>query len=64
MHYHEVTLLGTYHHAPRYIARALAILAEGRWPWRDLCGPVIGLDELPDALAGRLGRHPKFTVIP
>jgi L-iditol 2-dehydrogenase len=64
VHYHEVTLLGTYHHAPRYIARALEILAEGRWPWRDLCGPVIGLEELPDALAGRLGRHPKFTVIP
>jgi L-iditol 2-dehydrogenase len=64
VHYDEVTLLGTYHHAPRYLARALELLAEGRWPWRDLCGPVIGLDELPDALSGRRGPHPKFTVIP
>jgi L-iditol 2-dehydrogenase len=64
VHYDELTLLGTYHHAPRYLARALEILAERRWPWEELCGPVIGLDELPDALAGRLGPHPKFTVVP
>jgi L-iditol 2-dehydrogenase len=64
VHYDEVTLLGTYHHAPRYLAVALDLLAEARWPWRELCGPVIGLDELPDALAGRLGAHPKFTVLP
>jgi L-iditol 2-dehydrogenase len=64
VHYDEVTVLGTYHHAPRYLARALDILADGGWPWGELCGPVIGLDELPDALAGRLGSHPKFTMIP
>lgn len=64
VHYEEVTLVGTYHHAPRFLARALELLAEGRRPWRELCGPVIGLDDLPDALAGRLGPHPKFTVIP
>jgi L-iditol 2-dehydrogenase len=64
VHYDEVTLLGTYHHAPRYLARALEVLDERRWPWEELCGPVIGLDELPDALAGRLGSHPKFTVVP
>jgi L-iditol 2-dehydrogenase len=64
VHYEEVVLLGTYHHAPRYVARALEILAEARWPWRELCGPVIGLDDLPHALAGRLGAHPKFTVLP
>jgi len=64
VHYDEVTLLGTYHHAPRYLVQALELLAQGRWPWRELCGPAIGLDELADALAGRLGRHPKFTVVP
>jgi L-iditol 2-dehydrogenase len=64
VHYDEVTLLGTYHHAPRYVARALEILAGARWPWQELCGPVIGLDELPDALAGRLGFHPKFMMLP
>jgi L-iditol 2-dehydrogenase len=64
VHYDELTLLGTYHHAPRFLAGALEILAEGHWPWGELCGPLIGLDELPDALAGRLGPHPKFTVVP
>jgi L-iditol 2-dehydrogenase len=64
VHYEEVTLLGTYHHAPRYIAEALATLAEGRWPWAELCGPAISLDQLPDALAGRLGPPvaPKYRV--
>jgi L-iditol 2-dehydrogenase len=66
VHYEGVRVLGTYHHSPRYIARALAVLAEGAWPWAELCGPAIGLDELPDALAGRLHDPvpPKYTVVP
>jgi L-iditol 2-dehydrogenase len=64
VHYEEVTLLGTYHHAPRYLARALQTLTARGWPWERLCGPEIGLEELPAALAGRLGTHPKFTVLP
>jgi L-iditol 2-dehydrogenase len=54
VHYEEVTLLGTYHHAPRYLARALAVLAAAEHPWHELRGPEIALDQLPDALAGRL----------
>jgi L-iditol 2-dehydrogenase len=54
VHYEEVTLLGTYHHAPRYLAHALEILAAGEHPWAELAGPEITLDQLPDALAGRL----------
>jgi L-iditol 2-dehydrogenase len=66
VHYDEVTLTATYHHAPRYLARALQILAAAEWPWAELCGPVIDLDALPDALAGRLAEHPpaKYTVLP
>ena len=66
VHYDQVTLTGTYHHAPRYLARALEILAELAWPWPQLCGPVIELDALPDALAGRLHEPPpaKYTVLP
>ena len=66
VHYDQVTLTGTYHHAPRYLARALEILAEAAWPWPELCGPVIELDALPDALAGRLHEPPpaKYTVLP
>jgi L-iditol 2-dehydrogenase len=54
VHYEEVTLLGTYHHTPAYLGRALEVLAGGEWPWAELAGPEIGLDALPDALAGRL----------
>ena len=66
VHYDQVTLTGTYHHAPRYLARALEILAERAWPWPELCGPVIELEALPDALAGRLHEPPpaKYTVLP
>ena len=66
VHYEQITLLGTYHHAPRYLARALEILAAGEWPWAELLGPEIGLDALPDALAGRLRDPPpaKYTVLP
>ena len=66
VHYEEVRLVGTYHHAPRYLARALGILAQAAWPWPELCGPVIALDALPDALAGRLHDPPpaKYTVLP
>jgi L-iditol 2-dehydrogenase len=66
VHYEEVRVLGTYHHAPRYLARALSVLAEGAWPWPELCGPRIGLDELPAALAGRLHQPvpPKYSVLP
>jgi L-iditol 2-dehydrogenase len=66
VHYEEVRVLGTYHHAPRYLARALAVLAEAARPWAELCGPRIGLDELPAALAGRLDDPvpPKYTVVP
>ena len=66
VHYDEVTLTGTYHHAPRYLARALEILAAGEWPWEELLGPEIALEALPDALAGRLHDPPpaKYTVLP
>jgi L-iditol 2-dehydrogenase len=66
VHYDQVTLTGTYHHAPRHLARALEILAAGAWPWPELCGPVIDLEALPDALAGRLHEPPpaKYTVLP
>jgi L-iditol 2-dehydrogenase len=64
VHYEQVTLLGTYHHAPRYLARALDVLAAAEHPWPALLGPTITLEELPDALAGRLHAPPpaKFSV--
>ena len=66
VHYDEVTLTATYHHAPRHLARALETLAAGEWPWAELLGPEIPLEQLPDALAGRLHQPPpaKYTVLP
>lgn len=61
VHYEQVTLLGTYHHAPRYIARALTVLAAAEQPWSSLLSAEIALDELPAALSG--GQTPfKFSV--
>jgi L-iditol 2-dehydrogenase len=58
VHYEQVTLLGTYHHAPRYLARALEILAAAEHPWASLLSAEITLDELPerllDPLVGKL----------
>lgn len=60
IHYDEVTVLGTYHHAPRYLAQALEILAAGEFPWAELYGAEITLDELPAALAKP--SPPKYAV--
>jgi L-iditol 2-dehydrogenase len=62
VHYEEVTLTGTYHHAPRYLARALETLAVSRHPWAELYGAEITLDELPRALAAP--NPPKYAVSP
>ncbi len=60
IHYEQVTVMGTYHHAPRYLARALAVLAAGEYPWAELFGPEITLEELPAALAAP--SPPKYAV--
>jgi L-iditol 2-dehydrogenase len=55
LHYDELELRGTFHHAPAEVDRALAALAGGVVPWEMLLGPTISLDELPDALAAPVG---------
>ena len=68
MHYDQVTLTGTYHHAPRYLARALEILAEhGLAVARAVRARDRASTQLPDALAGRACTSPppaKYTVLP
>jgi L-iditol 2-dehydrogenase len=51
LHYDELELRGTFHHAPAEVDRALAALAGGVVPWEMLLGPTISLEELPNALA-------------
>jgi L-iditol 2-dehydrogenase len=66
VHYEEVALLGTYHHTPRYLAQALGVLAAREYPWAELAGPRITLEQLPDALAGRLHTPvpAKYAIVP
>lgn len=51
LHYGEVTLQGSYHHTPEALREALALLASGRMPARELLGPAIGIADLPEVLA-------------
>ena len=65
LHYDELELRGTFHHAPAEVDRALAALADGIVPWEMLLGPTISLEELPKALAaGNAGPAVKSVVDP
>jgi L-iditol 2-dehydrogenase len=65
LHYDELELRGTFHHAPAEVDRALTALAEGIVPWEMLLGPTISLEDLPKALAaGNDGPAVKSVVDP
>ena len=65
IHYDELDLRGTFHHAPAEVDRALALLAQGALDWQLLAGPEIGLDDLPAALAASAdGPARKWVVNP
>jgi len=51
LHYDELELRGSFHHARADVDRALAALADGIVPWEMLLGPTIELEALPGALA-------------
>lgn len=51
LHYEELTLRGSFHHAPRHVRAALAFLASGAYPWERLVTHRIALDQLPALLA-------------
>ncbi|MBV8941221.1 MAG: zinc-binding dehydrogenase, partial [Solirubrobacterales bacterium] len=65
IHYDELELRGTFHHAPAEVDQALRVLAGGEFPWSLLAGEAIGLERLGDALAAS-GRGPahKWVVDP
>lgn len=50
LHYDALTLLGSFHHTPRTIREALALLSEGRIPAEVFVRDSVSLDELPDLL--------------
>ncbi len=63
LHYEELELRGTFHHAPDEVDRALAVLAADERLWRTLRGPTISLVQLPEALAATNGGPAKKWVV-
>ena len=65
LHYEELDVRGAFHHGPREVDRALAILAQGGFAWQLLRGETISLEQLPRALAtARGGPARKWVVDP
>jgi L-iditol 2-dehydrogenase len=65
IHYDEIELRGTFHHAPAEVDQALTTLADGTFDWRALVGETISLEQLPGALAEPpAGRARKWIVDP
>jgi L-iditol 2-dehydrogenase len=50
MHYDALTLVGTFHHTPRSIHRALVLLGSGAIPWEVLIREHAPLHRLPELL--------------
>lgn len=56
MHYEELTLVGSFHHTPRQIRAALALLADGTVPGEVLVNDLVPLAHVTDALR-RMGER-------
>jgi L-iditol 2-dehydrogenase len=66
IHYEEVDVRGAFHHTPGEVDEALALLSIGAVDHAAFAGSVIGLDQLPGALADapRGGPAQKLVVDP
>jgi len=51
LHYEELTLRGSFHHAPRHVRAALAFLASAAYPWERLVTHEVSLEQVPALLA-------------
>jgi L-iditol 2-dehydrogenase len=64
LHYDEITLTASFHHTPRHLAEALALLAASPDPWRTLLADrPLALDDLPAYLAGPAPAHGRKAVV-
>ncbi len=63
IHYDELELRGSFHHAPAEVERALAVLAAGDFPWLLLMGERIGLERLQEALAAAPGGPARKWIV-
>lgn len=64
LHYEELTLRGSFHHAPRHVRAALAFLASGAYPWERLITHRVGLEGVAALLADAPRDYLKAAVIP
>jgi amino acid transporter len=55
IHYHELTLRGSYHHTPAAIGEALALLAGGAYPFAELLTHTYPLERVARPLAQAAG---------
>ena len=64
LHYEELTLRGSFHHAPRHVRAALAFLASGAHPWARLITHRVGLEGVAALFADPPRDLLKAAVIP
>ena len=64
LHYEELTLRGSFHHAPRHVRAALAFLASGAYPWHRLITHRVRLEDVAALLADPPLDYLKAAVVP
>lgn len=64
LHYEELTLRGSFHHAPRQVRAALAFLASGARPFERLITHRVGLEGVAPLLADPPADYLKAAIIP
>jgi L-iditol 2-dehydrogenase len=64
LHYEELTLRGSFHHAPRHVRAALTFLASGAYPWEQLITHRVGLEGVAGLFADPPRDYLKAAVYP
>jgi L-iditol 2-dehydrogenase len=64
LHYEELTLRGSFHHAPRHVRAALVFLASDAYPWERLITHEVSLEQVPALLADPPRDYLKAAVRP
>jgi L-iditol 2-dehydrogenase len=64
LHYEELTLRGSFHHAPRHVRAALVFLASGAYPWARLITHHMGLEGVAGLFADPPADYLKAAVRP
>jgi L-iditol 2-dehydrogenase len=64
LHYEELTLRGSFHHAPRHVRAALGFLASRAYPWERLITHEVALEDVPALFADPPRDYLKAAVRP